>query len=171
MQRTTFGGCKYFNVMENLQYNQFIAELQTNRFETVHLLDNLLEICIMVSFLLSNNKSWTNFLTMWQARKTKALCIPQQQMLVIYSYESDWRIVFQIWKFTGSSSCWCQRPWQVVACWKWCMICGGRSALANLWFVKSWRKSRGKKMYQHLQKNCEKASRKNVFLGKYPSHP
>jgi len=63
MQRT-FGGCKYFNVMENVQYNQLIAELQTNRFETVRLLDNLLEIFIMVFFLLSNNKSWTNFLTM-----------------------------------------------------------------------------------------------------------
>jgi len=88
MQRT-FGGCKYFSAMENLQYNQIIAELQTNHFETVRLLDNLLEIFIMVSFLLSNNKSWTNFLTMGQARKTEALCIPQQQNLVIYSYESD----------------------------------------------------------------------------------
>ena len=126
MQRT-FGGCKYFSAMENLQYNQIIAELQTNHFETVRLLDNLLEIFIMVSFLLSNNKSWTNFLTMGQARKTEALCIPQQQNLVIYSYESDWRIVFHIWKFTGSSSCWCQLPWQVVACWKWCMICGGEA--------------------------------------------
>jgi len=60
----TFEGCKYFSVMENLQYNQLIAELQTNRFETVRFLDNLLEIFIMVSFLLSNNKSWSNFLTM-----------------------------------------------------------------------------------------------------------
>jgi len=60
----TFEGCKYFSVMENLQYNQLIAELQTNRFETVRFLDNLLEIFIMISFLLSNNKSWSNFLTM-----------------------------------------------------------------------------------------------------------
>jgi len=61
MQR---GGCKYYKVMENLQYNQLIAELQKNRFATVRFLDNLLEIFIMVSFLLSNNKSWANFLTM-----------------------------------------------------------------------------------------------------------
>ena len=88
MQRT-FGGCKYFSVMENVQYNQFIAELQTNRFETVRLLDNLLEIFIMVSLLLSNNKSWTNFLTCDKPEKTKALCIPQQQNVVKYSYESD----------------------------------------------------------------------------------
>ena len=69
MQR---GGCKHFNVMENLQCNQLIAELQKNRFATVRLLDNLLEIFIMVSFLLSTNKSWSNFLTMRQARKKRS---------------------------------------------------------------------------------------------------
>jgi len=52
-----FGGCKYFNVMENLQYNKLIAELQTNRFETVRFLDNLLEIFIMVPFVYQTTKA------------------------------------------------------------------------------------------------------------------
>ena len=29
-----------------------------------------------------------------------------------------------ICKFTGSSFCWCQRHWKVVAYWRWCRICG-----------------------------------------------
>jgi len=45
-------------------YNEQIAEFQTNPFETVRLLESLLEICIMVSFLLSNNNSGKNFFAM-----------------------------------------------------------------------------------------------------------
>ena len=79
----------------------------------------------------------------YKSETNKVLCNLHQQHLVIYSYESDWRIVLNICKLTGSSFCWCQRPWHVVACWKWCRICGG-SAPAYFWFVKSWSQTRWK---------------------------